>query len=125
MGLVAHFRFEYFLEIYLSALESVIKAGENSLTIWDRSCPLWLDAHLTVADKSRLRNRLKVALAYSDNEIDLCLIEDFGAKVEQNGLKALRIEFEPKPLRIKSVLFTYVKEMANPESLARLLECCE
>ena len=124
-GQMAHFRFEHFLPIYLSALESAIKAGEKNLIIWAEGCPNWLDCHLTLADKSRLNGRHKVTLAYSDNGIDLCLTEDRENNIEKNGLKRLRIEFEPKPLVIKSVSLTCVKEMANPEALARLLECCE
>ena len=124
-GDVAKFRFEAFLPIYLSALELSNKSCRNSLSIWDKGCPTWLDSHLTVADKLRLNGRHKVTFAYSDNGIDFCLTEDWEDKIMDNGLKTLRIEFELKPLHIKSVFFTYVKEMSNPESLARLLECCE
>ena len=106
-GEVAKFRFEHFLTIYLNALELEVKAGKNSLTIWDKCCPNWLTPFLTLADKARLQFRQKVTLSYSKNGTGLCLTEDYEYETKENGLNGLRIEFDPKPLVIKSVFLTY------------------
>ena len=124
-GDVAHFRFEHFMPTYQSALELSVKDGEKSLIIWDKGCPDWLDPFLTLADKARLKSRHKVTLSKVANGIDLCLAEDFEDNIQENGLKLLRIEFQPNPLLIKSAFITFKKEKASPEALARLLEYCE
>jgi hypothetical protein len=122
---IAKLRFDRITPIYLSALESAIKAGETSVVIWDKCYPDWLDCNLTDVDKRRLDLYRKTTLSYAKNGIDLCLTIDSGDLIEENGLKTLEIEFEPESLIIKSVLLTCIEEMAHPEALARLLEYCE
>jgi len=124
-GDVAKLRFDLITPIYLSALESAIKAGETSVVIWDKGYPDWLDCQLTAVDKRRLNLYRKTTLSYAINGIDLCLTIDSGDLIEENGLKTLVIEFEPESLIIKSVSLTCIEEMAHPEALARLLEYCE